>query len=36
MPWEFTDLLTGEKTRCDRRTLEPYQYAICKHDLRDR
>ena len=27
---EYTDLLTGERSRCDRRTLAPYQYSLCR------
>ena len=28
LPGEYTDLVTGETARCDRRTLAPYQYII--------
>lgn len=30
MPGEYTDLLTGETVHCDRRTLAPYQYSLCR------
>jgi amylosucrase len=33
MAGEFVDLIDGESTHCDRRSLAPYQYCICHQKI---